>query len=178
MRDLESKFAAAAAIDGDIYLPNFTPSGPVDAVLIGMEPSLGRWARTPENAAGMIVAGFRNFMWSPEDFILHYAARRFLCSAEQTYHITDVSKGAMNGDKANIDRRARYSRWAALLDEEVGLVAKPGRSHRRDWPSGRQVPRRKRFSAQLHDRDALLAAGQCRQKSSRARTRGRVSRLW
>ncbi len=41
MRELEQEFAAAAAVDGDVYLPNFTPSGPVDAVLIGMEPSLG-----------------------------------------------------------------------------------------------------------------------------------------
>ena len=70
MRDLEQKFAAAAAVDGDVYLPHFTPSGPVDAVLIGMEPSFGWWAHTPAEAAQKIAAGFRNFMWSPEDFIL------------------------------------------------------------------------------------------------------------
>ncbi len=45
---LEEKFAAAAAADGDVYLPNFTPSAPVDAILIAMEPSLKRWARTPD----------------------------------------------------------------------------------------------------------------------------------
>jgi len=95
MRELEQEFAAAAAVHGDVYLPNFTPSGPVDAVLIGMEPSLGWWARTPAEAAAKIAAGFRNFMWSPEDFILHYAARRSLCSAAETYHVTDISKGAM-----------------------------------------------------------------------------------
>jgi hypothetical protein len=126
MRDLEQQFAAAAAIDGDVYLPNFTPSGPVDAVLIGMEPSLGRWARTPAEAASMTAAGFRNFMWSPEDFILHYTARRFLCSAGRTYHITDISKGAMTVEKAHIDRSARYARWASLLKDEIRLIAKPG----------------------------------------------------
>jgi len=126
MRDLEQEFAAAAAVDGDVYLPNFTPSGPVDAVLIGMEPSLGWWARTPAEAAPKIAAGFRNFMWSPEDFILHYAARRSLCSAGGTYHVTDISKGAMTVEKAHIDRRARYARWAVLLDKEVRLIAKPG----------------------------------------------------
>lgn len=125
MRALEEEFAAAAAVDGDVYLPNFTPTGPVDAVLIGMEPSLGWWARTPETAAPKIAAGFRNFMWSPEDFILHYAARRSLCSAGGTYHITDISKGAMTVEKARIDRRARYARWAILLDKEVRLIAKP-----------------------------------------------------
>jgi hypothetical protein len=125
IRDLEQEFAAAAAVDGDVYLPNFTPSGPVDAVLIGMEPSLGRWGRTPAEAALWIAAGFRNFMWSPEDFILHHAARRSLCPAG-TYHITDISKGAMTVEKAHIDRRARYARWAVLLDKEVRLIAKPG----------------------------------------------------
>src|SRR5206468_7871919 len=126
MRELEQEFAAAAAVDGDVYLPNFTPSGPVDAVLIGMEPSLGWWARTPAEAAQKIAAGFRNFMWSPEDFILHYAARRSLCSAGGTYHVTDISKGAMTVKMARIDRRARYARWAVLLDKEVTLIAKPG----------------------------------------------------
>ena len=125
MRELEQEFAAAAAVDGDVYLPNFTPSGPVDAVLIGMEPSLGWWARTPAEAAPKIAAGFRNFMWSPEDFILHYAARRSLCSAGETYHVTDISKGAMTVKNAHIDRRARYARWAVLLNKEVRLVRLP-----------------------------------------------------
>lgn len=65
-------------------------------------------------------------MWSPEDFILHYAARRFLCSAGGTYHITDISKGAMTVKRAHIDRRARYARWAILLKDEIRLIAKPG----------------------------------------------------
>jgi hypothetical protein len=125
MRNLEDKFAAAAAIDGDVFLPNFTPLTPVDAILVGMEPSLGRWARTPAEAASRIAAGFRNFMWSLEDFILHYAARRVLCPVCGTYQITDVSKGAMTVAKANVDRQARYARWIALLREEVELIAKP-----------------------------------------------------
>ncbi len=125
MRDLEQKYAALAAADGDIYLPNFTPAAPVDAVLIGMEPSLGRWARTPGDAAAAIAAGLRNFMWSPEDFILHYTARRFLCAAGETYHVTDISKGAMTVKQAHVDRSARYARWAALLEEELRLIGKP-----------------------------------------------------
>jgi hypothetical protein len=126
IRDLEDRFSARAAADGDVYLPNFTPLEPVDAVLIGMEPSLGRWARTAEEARQKVDAGFRNFMWSPEDFILHHAARRSLCSPGWTYNITDISKGAMLVQKAPIDRRARYARWGDLLDEELRLIAKPG----------------------------------------------------
>jgi len=126
MHDLEEQFAATAAADGDVYLPNFTPTAPVDAVLVGMEPSFGWWARTHAEAGQKIAAGFRNFMWSPEDFILHFAARRSLCRSGETYHITDISKGSMTVKKAHIDRRARYARWAVLLDEELRLVAKPG----------------------------------------------------
>jgi hypothetical protein len=136
MRDLESRFAAAAAVDGDVYLPNFTPCAPVDAILIAMEPSLGWWARTPAEAALRIAAGFRNFMWSPEDFILHYAARRSLCPPGGAYHITDVSKGAMTVAKAHVDRDARYARWVGLLHEEVELIAKP---HARIVAIGREV---------------------------------------
>lgn len=125
MQELEKKFAAAAEVDGDVYLPNFMPRKPVDAVLIAMEPSIGRWAQTPEEANLKIAAGFRNFISSPEVNILHYTARRFLCRPGETYHITDISKGAMTVEKANIDRERRYERWFALLDEEIGIVAKP-----------------------------------------------------
>ncbi|ULA62523.1 MAG: hypothetical protein LZF86_40026 [Nitrospira sp.] len=124
MQDLERRFATAAAADSDVYLPNFTPSAPVDVIFVAMEPSLGRWARTPSEAASRVAAGFRNFMWSPEDFILHYAARRTFIPRGWTYHITDVSKGAMTVAKANEDRPERYARWLTLLRDELALVAK------------------------------------------------------
>lgn len=122
---LERAFVDAAKVDGDVYLPVFPPSGPADVILVGMEPSLGRWARTPAQADARIAAGFKNFMWSVEDFIVHHAVRRVLCAGGRTYHLTDVSKGAMTIERAQVDRRARYARWSALLDREVRLVAKP-----------------------------------------------------
>src|SRR5437879_5864574 len=121
MRDLESRCAARANEDADLYLPNFTPSAPVDAVLIAMEPSLS--GRPRAEAESRIAAGFRNFMWSPEDFILHYAARCALCPLGGTYHITDISKGAMTVASARVNREARYTRWLDLLREEVDLIA-------------------------------------------------------
>lgn len=90
-----------------------------------MEPSLACWARTADEANRKIAAGFTNFISSPEDFILHHSAMRFLCGAGQTYHVTDVSKGAMTVQKAAVDRAARYRRWTELLREELRLVAKP-----------------------------------------------------
>jgi hypothetical protein len=92
MHELELKFRDAAARDEDVYLPNFTPTGPVDAVLIAMEPSLGRWVRNPTEAAAKVDSGLRNFMGSLEGFILHFTIRRYLLRAGESYHLTDVSK--------------------------------------------------------------------------------------
>lgn len=136
VRDLERRFSSLAERDGSVYLPNFMPTGPVDYVLIGMEPSLGAWGPRPAEARAKIAAGFRNFMWSLEDFILHTSARQYLCEPGQTYHLTDISKGAMLVERANLDRAARYARWFPLLVQEIELVAKP---HAKVIPVGKAV---------------------------------------
>jgi hypothetical protein len=99
-------------------------------VLIGMEPSLGSWASengqaSARRAREMVDAGFRNFMFSFEDFLLHHAAREYLCREGQTYHLTDVSKGAMTVEMAGRNREDRYDRWFSLLEAELKLVTKP-----------------------------------------------------
>jgi hypothetical protein len=111
--------------DGDVILPNPEPEGPVHYVLICMEPSLGRWARSADEARSKVSAGFRSFVFSIEDFILHFSVRRFPCEPAQRYHITDLSKGAMLVDRAGLARVQRYDRWYALLQEEIDLVATP-----------------------------------------------------
>lgn len=115
-----------AEADGDVFLPNPVPSGPVEYVFVCMEPSLGRWAHSPEQAKAQVEAGFRNFVSSFEDFILHFCVRQYLCEPAERYHITDLSKGAMLVQRASIDRSLRYDRWYELLEQEVNLVAKPG----------------------------------------------------
>jgi hypothetical protein len=87
-----------------------------------MEPSLGRWAATPEVASERIAPGFRNFIYSLEDFILHYCASRYLCGEGQRYFVTDVSKGAMLVDRAGEERVERYNRWHDLLSDELELL--------------------------------------------------------
>src|SRR5699024_7817782 len=104
--------------DGDVYLPNIEPVGPVQNILICMEPSLGRWASSGNEAINKVKSGFRNFLYSMEDFILHYCVRRFLCENNASYHVTDISKGAMLIEKANTHRNERYGRWFSLLQEE------------------------------------------------------------
>ena len=116
---------ALAEADGDVFLPNTEPAGPVQYVLICMEPSLGRWARSAEQARSKVEAGFRNFLFSIEDFILHFCAQRYLCEPAERYHITDLSKGAMLVDRAGLTRDQRYDRWYGLLQEEIDLVATP-----------------------------------------------------
>lgn len=121
-RELESEMKSLALADGYIYLPNPEPIEPVRHILICMEPSFGRWASSAREAKNKVESGFRNFLYSMEDFILHYSTRRFLCQPGEGYHITDISKGAMLVEKANSSRNERYDRWFSLLQEEINLV--------------------------------------------------------
>src|ERR1039457_2100948 len=118
-REPEARMKARAEADGDVFLPNPEPLGPVEYVLICMEPSLGWWARSADHARSRVEAGFRNFLFSIEDFILHFCARRYLCGSAQRYHITDFSKGAMLVTRAGLARIQRYDRWYAFLQEEI-----------------------------------------------------------
>ncbi len=124
-RTLEKRMEAQAESDGDIYLPNLTPDVPVDYVFICMEPSIGRWGKTPAIAKSRIANGFRNFIYSLDDFILHYCATRYLCDANERYHVTDVSKGAMPVEHAAVGRVERYIRWHRLLEDELKLILRP-----------------------------------------------------
>jgi len=125
-RALETRMRALADADGHVYLPNPTPRAQVDYVFICMEPSLGHWASGKEEAIARINAGFRNFLNSMEDFLLHFAAHNYLCKAGEEYHVTDLSKGAMLVEAAKRDREGRYDRWYPLLLDELRLIARPG----------------------------------------------------
>lgn len=109
---------------GTGYLPNFTPSGPVDYILVAMEPSTG----VAGGHEGQVSEPPLNFSWSVEDFILHYCAREYLCHRRETYHITDLSKGSMPVEDAKRHRQERYERWYPLLRNELALLQKPGKT--------------------------------------------------
>jgi hypothetical protein len=125
-RELEARFRTLAEADGDIYLPNPEPAGQAEYVFICMEPSIARWGLDPEMGRRKIEAGFRNFVSTPEDFLLHFAIRKYLCRPGQRYHITDLSKGGMLVQRAGNERSKRYDRWYPLLIEELDLVAASG----------------------------------------------------
>lgn len=127
-RELEERMKALAEADGDVFLPNPEPEGPVQYVLICMEPSLGRWAPSEDQARqarSKVESGFRNFLPSDEVSILHFCIRRYLCGPAERYHITDFSKGAMLVARARLARVQRYERWYKLLQKEIDLVAAP-----------------------------------------------------
>jgi hypothetical protein len=125
-RALEARMNVLADADGDVLVPNPEPVGPVEYVFVCMEPSLCRWARSADEARAKVEAGFRNFLFSIEDFILHFSIRQYLCAPTERYHITDLSKGAMMIERAGVARTQRYDRWYGLLIEELDLVATPG----------------------------------------------------
>jgi hypothetical protein len=125
-RALEAHMKVRAEADGDVFLQNPEPLGPVEYVFVCMEPSLGRWARSADEARAKVEAGFRNFLSSIEAFILHFCIQQYLCAPTQRYHVTDLSKGAMLVTRAGVARAQRYDRWYGLLVQELDLVATPG----------------------------------------------------
>jgi len=150
--DLVSRMQALADADGDVFLPNPEPAGPVDYVFICMEPSLGGWARgDAEVARAKVAEGFHNFVYLDHGTLpFHFAIRQYLCRAHESYHLTDMSKGAMPVKSADIDRDQRWERWYPLLLEELNLVAKE-QAH--IFPVGQRVEdflRRHMFPRGLH----------------------------
>lgn len=124
-RELEKRMKALAESDGHVFLPSPEPVGPVDYVFVCMEPSLGRWARQADKGKAKVEAGFKNFISSIDDAILHFSIRHYLCGPAERYHITDLSKGAMLVKHASLKRFERYDKWYGLLQEEIDLVTTP-----------------------------------------------------
>lgn len=99
-----------------IYLPNFIPSNKVDYIFIALEPSLSTWGDKE-----IIEQGFRNFMYSWEDFILHYCISNYL---SKLYYVTDISKMASRVRVAEKVRNNVYLKWIELLKEEIKIIGK------------------------------------------------------
>ena len=138
--DLERRFSEQVKRDREhamervfqgwgVYLPCREPENQVDYILVGMEPSFS-WADNVEYAEKKIAMGARNFACpsNPESTLALFmrSIRRYLCPFGETYHLTDVSKGAMPVTVAALDRDRRYQEWYPLLLEEIALVGKPG----------------------------------------------------
>ena len=128
-RNLEAKFEEQVKKDHEYYstesefLPNLAPPGTVNFVLIAMEPSGGKSQEEIANHPGLMP---KNFCGSVEDFILHHSIRNYLCRCNESYYLTDLSKGSMPVKMAGIRRLERYQRWYPLLEQEIELVANPG----------------------------------------------------
>ena len=112
-----------------VYLPCVEPESQVDYVIVGMEPSFG-WADGIVDAEEKIKQGARNFGRPENDreplALFMLSIERFLCKKGETYHLTDVSKGAMPVTVADLDRARRYEEWYPLLLKEIEIVGKPG----------------------------------------------------
>lgn len=124
-KNLMLRMERQANLDGAIFLPNIEPQGVVENIFICMEPSSGRWAKSVEDGRREVEAGFRNFTTSIEAMILHFCVSKYLCKNKQSYHFTDISKGAMTVKDAMRNREKRYDKWMPLLIEELKLIAAP-----------------------------------------------------
>ena len=128
--DRDKAHAIERVVEGwGVYLPCVEPTDQVDYILVGMEPSFN-WANSIENAEKKIAGGSRNFGRPGNQkeplALFMLSIERFLCQSGETYHLTDVSKGAMPVAVAALDRDRRYEEWYPLLLEEIAIVGKPG----------------------------------------------------
>ena len=135
--DLERKFCKRVQKDFDDcrlesgMLRNIPPDAPVDFILIAQEPSWSGQTLTgirPSCWECVKDIENRNFCGHKNDFMFHYSLRNYLCGEEQTYYLTDLSKGAMATRQAAATSRETHRRWYPLLVEELNLVAKPGQT--------------------------------------------------
>ena len=110
------------------FLSNIEPRDHVDFVLVAMEPSTGVSGKMPLDRLDGKPRKDKNFCWSTEDFVFHFAIRNYLCPSGKTYHLTDLSKGAMKVREAKKKRQEKYERWYPLLKEELRLVSNSERT--------------------------------------------------
>ena len=114
-----------------VYLPNVKPKHKVDYIFVGMEPSFG-WAKSVEDGEKKVEEGFRNFTTHDDAKgtlkLLKDSIDRFLLRCGETYHLTDLAKGAIPVKRAEIDREQRYKEWYPLLLKEIDVVGKQGAS--------------------------------------------------
>ena len=132
-KDLEDKFKAQIYEDNETflkdsaeksyYLPNIKPEGPVDFVLVAMEPSGFAETSDPSLRSEQPICP-RNFSCSDEDFILHFCVQNYLCQGWQSYHVTDLAKGGLPTKLASKTARERWKGWYPLLCEELESVRK------------------------------------------------------
>ena len=127
--DRDKAHAIERVVQGcGVYLPSKEPEDQVDYFIVGMEPSFA-WADNIEDAAKKIAGGLRNFCMPEDDSqplaLFMLSIEGFLCQAGETYHLTDVSKGAMPVTVAALDRDRRYKEWYPLLLKEIAIVARP-----------------------------------------------------
>ncbi len=137
LKDLENDFyrmVIEESIKDEIqsfYMPNPPICTTPEFCLIGMEPSLKwmekekRLLKNPSKFPEELRFERMNFLFSEEDFILHYCAFHYLCKGEYKYYVTDISKGAMLTKNAGKQRTDRYRRWLPLLEEELEILGNP-----------------------------------------------------
>ena len=131
--ELEDKFKAMVDLDNrchdikSLFLPNVEPTGQVDYVLVGMEPGLSGCDKDFETAKQKIAEGkCENWGRYPQENTLVFAVWKYLCDEDKaTYYFTDLAHGTMKAGSKGTNDPSKYERWFPLLEEELGLVAKP-----------------------------------------------------
>ncbi len=117
LRQLQQSLGAEERVT---YLPSLLPLKPVDYVIVSPEPSLS-WAKNKSltEIERLVSVGYRNFMYSWEDFILHHCLKKQL----RLYHLTSISKAAVAQSREESGNSLQP--WLPCFREELALVSRP-----------------------------------------------------
>ena len=128
---LQAKWRQHAKNHKSHYLPYAPPRGKVDYVLVAEIPNVDVKKAEAENVewGDYPLDEFeppKSLYGSLNDLTLHYACRRYLCKAGETYYITDLGKAAIPASQVkSADKRREFDFWYPKFLEELALVAKP-----------------------------------------------------
>lgn len=105
-----------------VHLPTLLPLKPVPYIVVSAEPSLG-FAKDKSDwgVEAMVAGGYRNFMHSWEDFILHHCLKKKL----RNYYATSISKAALDAQNSDHWRDVFLKASLPTFLHEVELLSTP-----------------------------------------------------
>lgn len=103
-----------------VHLPTLLPLKPVNYIVVSAEPSLGfATNKSDRDIEAMVAGGYRNFMHSWEDFILHHCLKKKL----RSYYATSISKAALQAKSAQSWRDRFLHESLPTFLQEVELLS-------------------------------------------------------
>ncbi len=127
--ELEEQFKKMAEAEGSVYVPTVQyPQKPVKYLILGQESALAWAIKDTKNdidlAKRRVADGFHAGARAIGPLLMHYYVRKNLCEAGE-YCYTNIAKGAMKTEKADLAKQKRWLNWYPLFLLEYEAFGRP-----------------------------------------------------